>query len=169
VKWRGACLITRVSYSRLATPLAVVLFATSFIGCKTSQVARRLTAPVGKLYAVSNDSTGFFRHGPQTGRDPDQRLTKDTIVKLIRPSFGFSKIELVSSGETGYILTDDIRPASPALIAATTVATEDAPVSHTFGSPRETFNINSDDPRLVPPPEQLPAPDLPPQDTPPAE
>ena len=155
-------------YSRLAALAAVLLAATS-VGCKTSNVARRLTAPVGKIYAVSTDSTSFFRHGPQAGRDPDQRLPKDTLVKLIQPSFGYSKIELVTSGQTGYILTDDMRPASPASVAATTVATEDAAVAQTIGSPRETFNINSDDPRLVPPPEQLPAPDLPPQSTPPTE
>jgi hypothetical protein len=169
VKWRGPCLKTRVAYSRLAA-LAAILLAIFTDGCNTTHQTRSITSPEGKVYAVTNDSAAFFRHGPQSGRDPDKKLPKDTLVKLIRPSFGYSKIELVSSKEKGYVLSDDIKPASPSLIAATTTTatvTQDTTVAHsTFGSPRETFNIDSNDPRLVPPPEQLPAPGLPPQNSP---
>ena len=171
MKWRGACLITGVPYSRLAA-LAAVLLAILSLSCTATHQAHTATSASqgGKIFAVSADAAAFYRHGPEQGRDPDSSLAKDTLVRLIRPSFGYSKIQLVSSGEKGYVLSDDIKPASPSLIAAAnTVATENtATVAHTFGSPRETFNINSDDPRLVPPPEQLPPPDLPPQ-TPPGQ
>lgn len=168
MNWRGACLKVGVPYSRLAA-LAALSLAVLAPGCKTTHQTRALTSPGGKLFAVTTDSTPFFQHGPQAGRDPEKRLPKDTLVKLIRPSFGYSKIELVSSGEKGYILSDNIKPASPSLIAAATTVTEETTVAHTFGSPRETFDFNSNDPRLVPPPEQLPPPDLPPQTSPPEQ
>lgn len=161
MKWPTACLNTRVPHLRLAASAAALLALFSS-GCNSvSRITARSPAN-GPLYAVSTDSTAFFRHGPQPGRDPDSRLAKDTLVKLIRPSFGYSKIELVNSGEKGYVLNEQIKPAPPSLIAATTVAREDPVGPQTFGSPRETFNLNSNDPRLVPPPEELPAPDLPP-------
>ena len=144
----------------LAIALAVALFA----GCKSSDKPAQTKTKATRLFAVSVDSAGFFRHGPQQGRDPDLQLPKDTVVKLIRPSFGFSKIEVVSSGEKGYIASEAIRPASSTLLAAVATA-EPAAMTPEISSPAgpvgEQFNINSDDPRLVPPPEQLPGVDLP--------
>ena len=92
-------------------------------------------------------------------------LPKDTMVRLIRPALGYSKVQLVASGERGYVLSEEIKPASSpaALVAAAPVLPADsvaAPGSGRFG---ETFNIDSSDPRLVPPPEELPNPDLPAQ------
>jgi hypothetical protein len=90
-------------------------------------------------------------------------LPKDTVVKLIRPSFGYSKIEIVSSGVKGYVASEEIRPASSTLLAAAATTPPTASLSpETTGPTGEHFNINSDDPRLVPPPEQLPGVDLPP-------
>ena len=115
----------------------------------------------GKLFAVTADSAAFFRHGPQQGREPDQKLSKDTIVKLIRPSFGYSKVQLVASGEQGYVASDEIKPASPMLVASTATSRTESIHSAPSSPAAEQFNLNSDDPRLVPPPEELPDPDLP--------
>ena len=93
--------------------------------------------------------------------EPDQKLPKDTVVKLIRPSFGYSKIQVVESGVQGYIASEEIRPASSTLLAAATAPPVD-PIAAQTVPPAEQFNLNSEDPRLVPPPEQLPGVDLPP-------
>jgi hypothetical protein len=142
----------------------IALLVLSFTGCssavKTAQTTLKgITQGDGKLFAVSADSAAFFRRGPQTGRDPDKTLPKETLVKLIRPSFGYSKVQLVTSGEQGYVSTDEIRPASSTLIASTTSSHIDSPTPSAPAA--EQFNLNSNDPRLVPPPEELPDPDLP--------
>ena len=83
-------------------------------------------------------------------------------MKLIRPSFGYSKVELISSGEQGYVSSEDIRPTSSNLIASVTPPKVDALSPTPSTSPAvEQFNLNSDDPRLVPPPEALPPAELP--------
>lgn len=157
------CLSPRVDYSRLALASAAVL-ALFFSACSSvTQTVQKVTKPPAnaKLYAVTADSAAFYRRGPQPGREPDQKLSKDTVVKLIRPSFGYSKVQLVASGEQGYVASDEIQPATPMLIAsAATARTESA--ASTSSPAVEQFNLNSDDPRLVPPPEDLPDPDLPP-------
>lgn len=156
------CLNSRVNYSRLAVAAAAVL-ALSFSACSSvTKTVQKVTKPPedGKLFAVTADSAAFFRHGPQQGREPDQKLSRDTIVKLIRPSFGYSKVQLVASGEQGYVASDEIKPATPMLASTATARPESAP-SAPPSPTAEQFNLNSDDSRLVPPPEELPDPDLP--------
>lgn len=67
-------------------------------------------------------------------------------MTLIRPSFGYSKVKL-TTGEQGYVASDDIRAAPPALIAAANTPTESSGVRL-----RPDFT----DPRLITPPESLP-------------
>jgi hypothetical protein len=157
-----------VNYFRLVLPGAA-LFVLSFTGCSTSSKTAQTTdkskkavsTKNGQLFAISADSAAFFKHGPQPGRDPDQKLPRQTLVKLIRPSFGFSKVQLVDSGEQGYVKSDEISPASSAaLIAAATPKPSDSLTPESTPAV-EQFNLNSNDPRLVPPPEELPNPDLP--------
>ena len=157
------CLNPRVNYSRWAVAVAAVL-ALSFSACSSvTKTVQKVTQPPenAKLYAITADSAAFFRHGPQQGREPDQKLSRDTIVKLIRPSFGYSKVQLVASGEQGYVASDEIKPASPMLVASTATARTESVHSAPPSPAAEQFNLNSDDPRLVPPPEDLPDPDLP--------
>jgi hypothetical protein len=150
----------------------IALLAASFTSCsnavKTAQTSfKAMSKGDGKLYAVSTDSAPFFQRGPQQGREPDKTLPRETLLKVIRPSFGYCKVQLISSGEQGYVASDAIKPASTALIASTTSTPAEptiTPAESTIapGPPVEQFNLNSDDPRLVPPPEELPDPDLPP-------
>jgi hypothetical protein len=113
------------------------------------------------MFAVTVDSASFFRHGPQQGRDPDLKLPRDTVVKLIRPSFGYSKVQVVESGLKGYVASEEIRPASSTLLAAATTPPIDAVAASSTVPASEQFNLDSNDPRLVPPPEELPDVDLP--------
>ena len=140
-------------YRRTAVTFA--LLCALFTGCKSAdKPAHSTTTKATRLFAVTVDSAPFFRHGPQPGRDPDLKLPKDTVVRLIRPSFGYSKIQVVTSGLLGYVASEEIGPASSTLLAA-------ASAPPTIGPAAEQFNLNSDDPRLIPPPEELPDPDLP--------
>jgi hypothetical protein len=141
------------SYLRIA--LALGFLPALLAGCRTSNKPAQSTTKATRLFAITVDSAAFFRRGPQPGREPDLKLPKDTVVKLIRPSFGYSKIQVVSSGVQGYVASEEIRPASSTLLAT-------AAIPQTSSPALDQFNLNSTDPRLVPPPEQLPDPDLPP-------
>ena len=152
-----------VNYSRLL-PIAGLLIAL-LAGCSSANKPAVVTTTTSKrdakLFAVSADSAAFFRHGPQAGREPDTTLPKETVVKLIRPSFGYSKVEVVATGEQGYVASEEIRPTSAGLLASASapkpgfLATPPAPPT------AEQFNLNSGDPRLVPPAEELPAAETP--------
>ena len=141
------------------------VLALCFSACSSvTETVQKVTMPPadGKLYAITADSAAFFHRGPQEGREPDKKLSRDTLVKLIRPSFGYSKVQLVASGELGYVSSEEIKPASPMLVASTATARTESVVSTPPPSPAaEQFNMDSSDPRLVPPPEDLPNPDLP--------
>jgi hypothetical protein len=152
-----------VKYSRLL-PVAA-LFALVFASCSSSTKTSQTSSPSAKrepkLFVVSVESAAFFRHGPQAGRDPDQKLSRETVVKLIRPSFGFSKVEIAATGEQGYVATDEIRPASSNLIASVSAPKVDPLATPPTQPAAEQFNLDSSDPRLVPPPEDLPPSELP--------
>jgi hypothetical protein len=141
------------SYLRIA--LALAFLPVLFTGCRSANKPAQSTTKATRLFAITVDSAGFFRHGPRQGLEPDLKLPKDTVVKLIRPSFGYSKIQVMSSGVQGYVASEEIGPASSTLLAA-------AATPQTRSPALDQFNLNSTDPRLVPPPEQLPDPDLPP-------
>jgi hypothetical protein len=141
--------------------VALALLSTLFAGCKSADKPAQNTTKASRLFAITVDSADFFRHGPQQGREPDLKLPKDTVVKLIRPSFGYSKVQVVASGLQGYVASEEIRPASSTLLAAARIAPADPLGALTSDPAGEQFNLNSNDPRLVPPPEELPDPDLP--------
>lgn len=147
------------SSRRAAATLACALAL--FGGCKSADKPAQSSTKATRLFAISVDSAAFFRYGPQAGRDPDLRLPRDTTVKLIRPSFGYSKIQIVESGLKGYVASEQIRPASSALLAAASIQPADSEAAPLNEVESARFNLNSDDPRLVPPPEALPDPDLP--------
>jgi hypothetical protein len=131
--------------------------------CSTQQNAVAIAGKSGKLFSVAADQTSFYRYGPQQGNGPDESLPKDTLMTLIRPSFGFCKVHLVSGNKEGYVASEDIKPASPTLIAALNTPVTGPSTTTSVGSvgarERENFEIRSTEP---PPPETLPDPDLPP-------
>jgi hypothetical protein len=129
------------------------LVITLLAACSTPDVAKPgASTGSGKYYAVSAKETPFYHYGPLQGNGPDQKLPQDTLVTVVRPSFGYSKVRLLN-GEQGYLASEDIHVASPALVAAAT-----APPSASSGISK--FRLDSNDPRLIAPPPPLPA-DLP--------
>ncbi len=134
-------------------PTLVLLFIATVLSACASKSGTGVTkASSGKMFAVTADKTPFYRYGPQQGNGPDQSLPKDTLMTLIRPSFGYCKVHL-AAGEEGYVASEDIRPAPSTLLASL------QPVASPAASERENFDVRSNEP---PPPEDLPDPDLPP-------
>lgn len=147
------------------TCLAAVLAlsASAFVGCGASRkmLSHVTSAEGGKFYAVGVEKAPFYRYGPQQGNGPDQELPRDTLVRLVRNSFGYSKVVIAETGQQGYVASENLTVASASLIAAAT-ATPAPEVASTSPSTPENFDVQSVDPSFVPPPEGLPAPDLPP-------
>lgn len=165
MNWRDTCSTTRVKLSAflIATLALAMGLSTS---CKSFAKRQSSESKSAQLYAVVSDSAPFYRYGPQQGNGPDSHLPKDTLVKLIRPSFGFSKVQVLDGKNQGFIASDDIRLAPPALVAA---ALATPPPVASVSPPRgERFDLNSSDPRLQPVSDTLPAPDLPAADVGPA-
>jgi hypothetical protein len=144
----------------LAATVAIAI--SSLLGCTASRsIVNRVTSSEGgKLYAVGVEKAAFYRYGPQQGNGPDQELPRDTLVRLVRNSFGYSKVVLEPTGTEGYIASEDLTVASASLIASVTATP--APEIATSSSPAENLDVQSFDPGTMPPPEGLPAPDLPP-------
>jgi hypothetical protein len=102
--------------------LSSAILATAMVcGCASSRSSA--VAESGKLYAVTVASTAFYYYGPKQGSGPDKTIPKDTPMKLIRLSFGYSKVQLLT-GEAGYVATDDIGAASSDLIASLNAASK---------------------------------------------
>jgi hypothetical protein len=85
-------------------------------GCAHSS-ATAAAKPPAKFFAVTADSTPFYHYGPSQGSGPDKTIPRNTPVKLIRSSFGYCKVQLLT-GEQGYVARDDIGKASADLISA---------------------------------------------------
>ncbi|MDQ3198472.1 MAG: hypothetical protein M3Q46_04670 [Verrucomicrobiota bacterium] len=127
-------------------------------GCASQSKPKVFSGTTDSWYAVAANQTPFYRYGPQQGSGPDMQLPHDSIMKVIRPSFGYVKVEL-QGGENGYVASEDIRPAPAALVAEKLAPPpEELPPPPVIASHGEQFDLNSDDPRLVAPPEPLPEP-----------
>src|SRR3954471_11473428 len=149
-------LLERFEVKNLASLAAILVL---FTGC-SSTGTHAVSKSDGKVYAVTAENADFFRVSPQQGNGPDRTLPRNTLVRLIRPSWGFSKVQVLDDNQQGYVATDDISAAPAHLVAnANTKLAAATPVP----SPTvEQFDLNSTDPQLNAPPENLPASDLPP-------
>ncbi len=116
--------------SRLVVPALVALLAA---GCSYSLKTSVLSGTTGNWYSVAANQTPFYRYGPQQASGPDQQLPHDSIMKVIRPSFGYVKVQL-QDGENGYVASEDIAPA-----AATLVAEKLAPVPVAVPGPEPSY------------------------------
>ena len=147
---------TGITGKTFSVSLALAIFCGSLGACSTGK-SRLTSVSSGKVFAVTAEKTSFFRYGPQQGNGPDESLPKNTLMTLIRPSFGYCKVQLMPSAKEGYVASEDIQPAPPTLLAAL-----NSPAPQASSSGRENFDVRSTDPNFVPPPEALPDPDLPP-------
>jgi hypothetical protein len=77
------------------------------------------------------------------------------LVTLIRPTFGYRKVQL-SNGLQGYVASQDIHAAPPEVVQA---ATNPNPIVSGTSEPnrnRRSRDNNMVDPRFLPPPPALP-------------
>jgi hypothetical protein len=111
--------------------------------CSTSDSTAPTASNSGKYYAVSVKQAEFYLYGPQQGNGPDQKLPQDTLVMLIRPSFGYSKVQLMN-GQQGYVASQDIHAAPAQLVSAETTPAV-RPSHETGRTPKFRF-----DPRSIP-------------------
>src|SRR5438876_12355844 len=85
--------------------------------CSTSDPTATTASNSGKYYAVSVKQAEFYLYGTQQGNGPDRKLPQDTLMMHIRPSFGYSKVELMN-GQQGYVTSQDIHAARPDLVTS---------------------------------------------------
>ena len=130
--------------------ILIFLAVVAVMGCARKNSDKPTAASGGKYYSVTADKTAFYKYGPQQGNGPDQQLNHDTLVTIIRTSFGYCKVRLLD-GQNGYVASEDIRKASPQLVASVTAPTP-APVAATSVQMR----VDPNDPRFQPPAEPLP-------------
>lgn len=96
--------------------LLIATFAVAILfGCARHKSDHSTAAAHGKFFAVTAEKTAFYRYGPLQGNGPDRDLAKDTLVTLIRRSFGYSKVRL-TDGEQGFVANEDIQVAPEKLI-----------------------------------------------------
>ena len=133
--------------------IAVAVFLTA--GCESSNQPKMFSGTTNRWYSVAANQTPFYRHGPQQGNGPDMQLPRDSIMKVIRPSFGYVKVQL-QDGENGYVANEDIRPAPATLVAEKLAPPPELPPPATIADQGEQYQLNSDDPRLIAPAEPLP-------------
>ena len=134
----------------LAVPALAALLATS---CSSS-LQPALSGTTGGWYAVTASETPFYRYGPLQGSGPDITLPHDSIMKVIRPSFGYVKVRL-QDGQNGYVANEDIGPAAASVVAEK-LAPPPTPAPR-LADQSEQFRLDSNDPRLIAPPEPLPS------------
>lgn len=140
--------INRIPKFDAAPPVVAVILLVHLLGGCGSGGSSAKVVRSGKYYAVTSEKAAFYKYGPQQGSGADLQLPRDTLLTMIRSSFGYCKVTL-TSGEQGYVAREDINVAPPSLVAAVT----NPPGSSSHG---EQFNLNSNDPRLIAPPEPLP-------------
>jgi hypothetical protein len=151
-------------HSRALFFLAATATLLAFSGCASLSkiVKEKTTVQVGRWYSVVTNSSPFYRYGPQQGYGADQLLAKDSLMQLVRPSFGYCKVRL-QNGQEGYVAAEDIRPASADAVAkALAPPVPPSPIGRNQPT-GERFHFNSNDPRLIAPPEPLPAPSATPE------
>ena len=133
----------------------LVLFALCGTSCSTPESAAPAAASnSGQYYVVSAREAKFFRYGPQQASGPDEKLAQGTLMTLIRPEFGYRKVQL-SNGLQGYVAGQDIHAAPPEVVQAAT--NPNPTVSGTIEPNRNRRSRdNMVDPRFLPPPPALP-------------
>lgn len=136
--------------------LPVATLATLLAGCgSTLKKSGAIFGTNGGWYSVTAIQTPFYHYGPQQGNGPDMQLPRDAIMKIVRPSFGYVKVKL-PDGHDGYVASEDIRPASATLVAEKLAPPPEPLPPILAGQGGEQFQLDSNDPRLIAPPEPLP-------------
>jgi len=132
----------------------LVLFALCGTSCSTPDAGAPAASNSGQYFLVSANRALFYRYGPQQANGPDGKLPQGTLMMLIRPAFGYSKVQLLT-GLQGYVATQDIHAAPPEVVQAMT--NPNRPLAGTSEPNRHSrFHDSIVDPRFLPPPPPLP-------------
>jgi hypothetical protein len=139
--------------SRLSCNL-FVLFTLCGTSCSTPNSGAPAARNSGQYYLVSARKALFYFYGPQQANGPDGKLPQGTLMTVIRPAFGYSKVQLLT-GLQGYVATQDIQAAPSELVQAR--INPNRPLPGTSESNRHLRVRDSIvDPRFLPPPPPLP-------------
>jgi|SRR5437868_2442091 hypothetical protein len=137
--------------SRLSCNL-LALMTVCGASCSTPESGAPAASNTAQYYIVSAGKALFYRYGPQQANGPDGKLPQGTVMTLIRPAFGYSKIQLLT-GLQGYVATQDIQVAPPEVVQARTNPDRPLPGE---SNRHLRFHNNMVDPRFLPPPPPLP-------------
>ena len=79
------------------------------------------TKPVvsGSRYIISAPTTAFYKYGPAQSFGPDTTLTRGTVVTMLESTWGFCHV-MTSTGLSGYVASDDLKPAPASMQPAAT-------------------------------------------------
>jgi hypothetical protein len=143
----------------IAATLFAICALTLISGCARWFGKRSAAATNTALFAVTADTTAFYKFGPQQGHGPDRSLTRDTLVTVIRRSFGYSKVRL-EDGEQGFVANDDLTRAPERLIAqAHDASSQDMDMEPLPPTPQVRLPVSDPSPEFEPTP--LPQPLMP--------
>jgi hypothetical protein len=108
--------MNRPAVTRSLSLVAAILMVLP--GCAALRLFTRHQKPKENrraFFAVTAEKTPFYRYGPLQARGPDRELPRDTLLTVIRRSFGFSTVRL-ADGQQGFVASDDIARAPQRLI-----------------------------------------------------
>ena len=69
--------------------------------------------PPTDQYVVTVPQAQFYKYGPAQAFGADGVLTQGQQVKMLKREFGYSRV-MLDNGQSGYVSTDDLKPAPPA-------------------------------------------------------
>ena len=114
-------------------------------------------------YRVRATATSFYHISPLQASGPDEQLKKDTEVTMVKSSRAYSRVK-TSSGETGYVATEDIGPLTSGEIASANLSANNSSIQAQLESQRQAAARSmGGDGYTIPPEagnqEKLPEPD----------
>ncbi len=84
-----------------------------FSACATKPVV------AGTRYIITAPTTAFFKYGPAQSFGPDTTLARGTVVTMLESTWGFCHV-MTENGLSGYVASDDLKPAPPSSQTAAT-------------------------------------------------
>lgn len=81
-------------------------------GLLAACATKSTSVPPGTACEISASRSPFYKYGPAQTFGADESLLMGTRVTMVQRDFGFSRVTL-TSGVTGYVATDDLRPLPP--------------------------------------------------------
>jgi hypothetical protein len=70
-------------------------------------------AHAGDPYIVNSQRTLFYSYGPAQASGPDFALDQGQRLTMLSYEYGFSRVAVQGTGQSGYVATEDLAPAPP--------------------------------------------------------